>query len=77
MAAILLIVPTNEYMVIAFIDENDNGQLDFEGDQALESFRVPRTAVSERESDEAPVEAGLINLQPQTPILCIFDFAAP
>lgn len=86
MAAILLIVPTAQYTVIAFIDDNDNGQLDFEGDQALESFRLPRSVTGGQNSGgqesgdpeseaKAPVENGVINLQAQTPVLCTFDFS--
>jgi hypothetical protein len=75
MAAILLIVPNDEYVVIAFIDENDNGQLDFDGEQALESFRLPRAAKSGTESeDQPPTDGGLITLQAQIPVLCTFDF---
>lgn len=38
MAAILLIVPASDYTVVAFIDANDNGQLDFDGERAIEAF---------------------------------------
>jgi hypothetical protein len=75
MASILLVVPKAEYTVIAFIDENDNGVLDFEGDQALERFRLPRIATSEQDTEnEIPAEGGLVNLQSQIPVLCTFDF---
>lgn len=77
-AAILLVVPASEYMAIAFIDDNDNGQLDFDGETALESFRLPRTLASGQViPSENPAEGGVIKLQPQVPMLCTFDFTIP
>lgn len=77
-SAILLIVPTAEYMAIAFIDENDNGQLDFEDEQAVEPFSFPRTALSGADTENLlSVEGGLVSLQAQIPILVTFDFAVP
>jgi hypothetical protein len=77
MAAILLVVNADEYLVVAYIDENDNGLLDFIGDQPVEIFRLPKPVAGSISSENSPTEGGIIQLQPQIPYLCVFDFSQP
>jgi hypothetical protein len=77
-STILLIVPTAEYTVLAFMDDNDNGQLDFVDAKAVEKFRLPQNVVSARDTEQSiAVEDGLVSIQSQVPIMCIFDFSLP
>lgn len=73
LASILLVVPAREYSLIAFIDSNDNGQLDFDNDRATEEFRMPKS-VTISGSSTAPAPGGLVALPAQIPCLCYFDF---
>lgn len=73
MASLLLVVPAREYSMIAFIDANDNGLIDFEDNRATEDFRMPKSVTVD--GAVANPTGGLINLPPQIPCLCLFDFA--
>ncbi|MFO0943765.1 MAG: hypothetical protein U0930_23770 [Pirellulales bacterium] len=72
-ASLLLVVPAREYSMIAFIDTNDNGQIDFEDDRAKEDFRMPHTFTVSGAS-ASPTSRGIVALPAQTPCLCVFDF---
>ncbi len=72
-ASLLLVVPAREYSMIAFIDTNDNGQIDFEADRATEDFRMP-TLVTVSGGTAGPAAGGIVSLPAQAPCLCLFDF---
>lgn len=74
-ASLLLVVPAREYSMIAFIDANDNGQIDFEDDRAKEDFRMPRMFTVSG-GTTSPTNRGVVSLPPQTPCLCLFDFTS-
>lgn len=73
LASLLLVVPATSYSIIAYIDENENSQLDFDNDgRALESFRLPQ-AVTVNGIDKN-LAGGLIDLPARIPCLCVFNF---
>lgn len=74
MASLLLVVPAQDYSMIAFLDANDNGQLDFVDNRAVEEFRLPKRS-SSNEASEDVSNNGPITLPPQAPCLCVFDFS--
>lgn len=75
MASLLLVVPAREYSMIAFIDANDNGQLDFDDQRATEDFRLPKF-VSINDNSIQSLGPNGITLPPQIPCLCVFDFSS-
>lgn len=72
MVTLLMVLPPGTYKTVAFLDLNDNGQLDFDGDVPLEPMRLPtsRSPAGQEESDR-PAE---ITLAPREPVFCLFDF---
>jgi uncharacterized protein (DUF2141 family) len=72
MTTVLMVLPPGTYSVFAFLDKNDNGQLDFEGTVPLEPMKLPSSSIrSNSESQESGAEVTLV---PQIPVFCLFRF---
>jgi len=72
MTTVLMVLPPGTYSVFAFLDKNNNGQLDFEGSVPLEPMKLPTSSIrSDGASQEANSE---ITLAPQVPVFCLFHF---
>lgn len=70
---VLMVLPPGIYRAVAFLDLNDSGQLDFEGDQPLEPIRFPKSRFMGGSGElQSPAE---ITLAPKEPVFCLFDFA--
>jgi hypothetical protein len=72
MVTLLMVFPPGAYTTVAFLDLNDNGQLDFQAGQPLEPMRFPISKSSSESNDlEAPMD---ITLSPENPVFCLFEF---
>lgn len=69
---LLMVLPPGVYKTVAFLDLNDNGQLDFDGNQPLEpiSFPASKSGVDPEEA-ASPLD---ITLAPRDPVFCLFEF---
>jgi hypothetical protein len=72
MVTLLMVLPSGTYKTVAFLDLNDNGQLDFDGDQPLEPIRFPASkSLGDQDELDSPLE---ITLAPRDPVFCLFEF---
>lgn len=72
MATLLMVLPPGTYMTVAFLDLNDNGQLDFDGNQPLEPISLPGSkSGGDLEGSSSPSQ---ITLAPRDPVFCLFEF---
>jgi hypothetical protein len=76
-ATLLLVVGSGTYATLAFLDLNDNGQLDYRELQPLEPIRFPKFKASEPRTDLAEEESSpttIVELRPRDASFCEFDF---
>ena len=75
LTTLLMVLPPGDYAVVAFLDLNNNGQLDFDGTRPAEPMRFP---LSKSTNEPGTLEQRPeITLTPQEPLLCVFRFVAP
>lgn len=71
MTSVLMVLPPGSYNVVAFLDINNNGQLDFDGSKPLEPMELPSS--TPRLDNDSQKNAEII-LAPQVPVFCQFQF---
>lgn len=73
MTTVLMVLQPGTFKVIAFLDLNNNGQLDFEESKPLEPMRLP-SATGMRDGTDLPQSDLEVVLAPQVPVFRVFQF---
>lgn len=73
MTTVLMVLQQGTFKVIAFLDLNENGQLDFEENKPLEPMRLPSIAAV-RDAFTLPESELEVVLAPQVPVFRVFQF---